>query len=53
MTFSPDDEVVEAIPSESTDHTLRERIGLRSSRRGQKRADPQSADTASEVGAID
>ena len=48
-----DDDVVEAVPAQGTDHPLAERIGRWRARRCGEESGAESSDAAMEVGAID
>ena len=53
VVLVPDDDVVEAVPAERTDHALAERVGLGCARRRGEESGAESADAAAKVGALD
>src|SRR5450631_2019265 len=53
VVLVPDDDVVEAVPAERTDHALAERVGLGCARRRGEESGAESADAAAKVGAVD
>jgi hypothetical protein len=53
MLLVPDDDVVEAVPAQGTDHPLAERIGRWRAGWGGEESGAQSSDAVVKVGAID